>query len=501
MLLFATVLDINEKLTHERFFELIIEWNDKQYYEENRIPDLKWTGEYGVRLGSDKLWLSFEEYESSIAVRFEKRNPDGAVWDTDYVMNFRNMKMAIRLERSYTEEALKVNGQFSAPYFITLLIDKGYLKKDKGLPIQRGATVISENNLSLLADLIAGKTQYKLPVVYVSKTFNNEDPVDVEAMAKKLRGMAHVMVQEDLSLNKQIQMACAGKNEYRGEIGIYLQKSSSGHKKLKYRREVGQDPMLMEKVIGEVLLYGNSQMIDPLFTWQGIRNALLLKSLDSQKEARSRYEQSFMEAQANLTELEKGLDEKSRLLAEEAREKAISEANELLESYDEEERKLNEKIEDLTKANEALMIENSGLRQRLQNANKTPLLTRGEEEDLYAGEVKDLILFALSEALKSFPEGSRRHDAVSDIIEHNDYQHLTEKNAEEIKNLLRSFSGVPAKLKQELERMGFEISGDGKHYKLCFKGDPRYTTTMAKTPSDKRAGMNVYGEINRNLFC
>ena len=46
MLLFSTLLDINEKMSRERFFDLICEWNDTQFYEENKIPDLKWDGKY-----------------------------------------------------------------------------------------------------------------------------------------------------------------------------------------------------------------------------------------------------------------------------------------------------------------------------------------------------------------------------------------------------------------------------------------------------------------------
>ncbi len=503
MLLFSTMMDINEKMTREKFFELIEEWNEGQYYEENRIPGFKWEGQFGEKIGSERLWLSVEEYQSSVAVRFEKRNPDGAVWDTDYVMNFRNMKMAIRLERSYTEDALTVDGQFSAPYFITLLIDKGYLKRDNGLELRRGATRINGENIALLADVVTGKARYRLPVVYVSRTFENEDPVDVDAMAKKLRGMAHVFAQEDLSLNKEIQSACGGKNEYKGSIGIYFPNTGAGgagHKKLKYRRDVGPDPMLMEKVIQSVLLYGNSQMADPLFTWQGVRNALLLVSLEKQREARSLLEKSYSSAEEELRNMREGLDQEERRIAEKARLEARSEANALLEMYDEEERKLRDKIEELTRANESLVSENDGLRQKLQSTDGIPLLTRGEEDDFYAGEVKDLVLLTLSEAVNTIPAGARRRDVVVDIINSNDYRHLTEENAASIKRLLKTYSGMSSKVRQELESRGFVITEDGKHYKVTYNGDPRYTMTMSKTPSDVKTGQNVTGTINRIVY-
>ena len=108
MLLFSTILDISGSMTKDDFIKLVIEWNRKSPYPENVIPGIGWNGERSVRYGNDSLWLGIEEYRSRniIAVRFEKRDERGAVWDTDYVMNFSLRKMAVRLERSYTEDAL-----------------------------------------------------------------------------------------------------------------------------------------------------------------------------------------------------------------------------------------------------------------------------------------------------------------------------------------------------------------------------------------------------------
>lgn len=44
-------------------------------------------------------------------------------------MNFEDRKMSIRLDRSFLEEALTIDPKFSTPHFITLLIERGYVKK------------------------------------------------------------------------------------------------------------------------------------------------------------------------------------------------------------------------------------------------------------------------------------------------------------------------------------------------------------------------------------
>ena len=102
MLLFSTILDIERTLTKDDFIKLVIEWNQGSPHESNIIPGINWNGEHNIKYGNEKLWMDIEEYRNKniIAVRFEKTEEDGAVWDTDYVMNFQEMKMSIRLDRS-----------------------------------------------------------------------------------------------------------------------------------------------------------------------------------------------------------------------------------------------------------------------------------------------------------------------------------------------------------------------------------------------------------------
>ena len=188
MILFSTMLRINDTMTKDDFIKLVIQWNQGMTYTENVIPDLQWTGERAFHCGTDNLWLDAKEYASRniIAVRFEKRDDDGAVWDTDYVMNFNDMTMSIRLERSYEESALGKDLSFSPPYFISLLIDNHYLADDHGLPVLRRPLWIEDDNLRLVADIVNREASYDLPVVYVSQTDLNEDPVNVQELAAKL---------------------------------------------------------------------------------------------------------------------------------------------------------------------------------------------------------------------------------------------------------------------------------------------------------------------------
>jgi hypothetical protein len=55
-------------------------------------------------------------------------------------------------------------------------------------------------------------------------------------------------------------------------------------------------------------------------------------------------------------------------------------------------------------------------------------------------------------------------------------------------------------VRQELYDLGFKITEDGKHYKLTYRGDPRYTVILGKTPSDNRSGSNTAAKINKKVF-
>lgn len=64
----------------------------------------------------------------------------------------------------------------------------------------------------------------------------------------------------------------------------------------------------------------------------------------------------------------------------------------------------------------------------------------------------------------------------------NDYQKMTPKTLEELKNL------------------GFDHSDEGKHHKFVFSNDGRYTATISKTSSDYRAGKNFARDVANQIF-
>ena len=463
-------------MTKDAFIELVIKWNQSSPHQNNVIENIVWNGERNIRYGTELLSLTIEEYRNKniIAVRYEKAEENGAIWYTDYVMNFDEMRMSVQLDRSYTEDASPEDTKFSTPHFITMLIENGYLKDDLGLPVSNKPLLINDENLDLMANIINGKQKFKMPIVYVSKTVYNENPVDVGWLSSKLKGTAHVLLQEQVSTGKALKDLCQGNNEYYGAIGIYYPHMSAGHMRYLYRRDTGYDNFLLEKVVRSVIHYSNVQNISILYTWQGVRTALLNDRLLSQRE--------------------------ERLAAENAQRKAEDEVDNVYAAFDEDIKELQRQVDELSKANEALRCENLGLRNKMESVEAVPILYLGVEDEFYPGEIKDMVLAALDDALRNIKGKSRRADVIRDIFKSNGYRDLSGERQQRVKNLLKGYDGMSKSLRQELIDLGFEITEDGKHYKLTYYGDRRYWTTIAKTPSDHRDGKNAALTISRDML-
>lgn len=491
MLLFSTILEINPKLTKDNFIKLVIEWNQNGH-RESRISNIQWNGERNIRFEDGNKWMEIQEYRNKniIAVRYEKKEADGAVWDTDYIMNFSAMKMSVRLERSYVEDALPVNRKFFTPYFVSLLIDRGYIKKDGNLEVSRRALVINDDNLDLLVNVVKGKGRYKLPVVIITKTFSNEDPVNVKRLSKELKGVAHVFVQETSESNAKIKELCNGQNEHNGAIGIYHPSPSIGHKRYLYRLSDGIDELLYQKVVKTIMQYSNMQRVEPLYTWYGVNNAMLQDRLVCKRKENTEVEAERRKALYELVTLKTDLEQTKESMKKQALEEAKVEVDAILDNVEDDLKKKEREIERLSAELEKKEQELYWLKAKVDSMTEIPIIIAGDEDDFYAGEIKDFVLSAVKKELAATEPKTRRHDVLKDIFYANKYEALNEKKANEAKRLLSNYVGMTPPLRRGLEKIGY-VFDKSDHQKVKYYGDDRYTVIYASTPSDKgRAGQN-----------
>ena len=466
MILFLTTLDIGEFVTQEDFIKLVLEWNAGSRYEENIVKGIEWCGERTVRYGDSKLWLEFVEYAEReiLAVRHEKITADGVVWDSDFVMNFGTHRLTIQLDRTYSEEALVMGAYFSTPHFITLLIEKGFLAKDRDLPVLRTPIAVTDADLEMCKRAFTEDNGYRLPVVFVSRTAEDKFPLSITWLASRLKGAAHVLVEESAESCAEIRKLFKMGNEPFGAVRIYYPLGTVRHKKFRFRSATGNEDVRLEKVIRHVIQYGIAQRVDRFCTWNGVNGAVLNNQLDHQIAVRKNAETEKLRAEA--------------------------EKDEVYETFSEDLQALQERVAELMKANEALQYENQGLRAKYASSDAVPMLYFGDEEEFYEGEIRDMVLGALDEALAATEKATRKGDILEDVLENNVYQHLSDERKQKVKALFKGYKSLTGAMRQELMALGFEITEAGKHYKLTYGGDARYMVTMAKTPSDNRSGIN-----------
>lgn len=505
MLLFSTILPIKDTLTKDNFIQQVIDWNQGSPHQVNVIPNIEWHGERNIKFGDDKLWMRIEEYRNKniIAVRYEKTEDDGVVWDTDYVMNFDEMKMSVRLDRGYLEGAATDDTTFSSPAFIQLLIKTGYIEDDGNLPIDYKPIFVEESNAQLVADIMNGNTKYRLPVMYISKTYAGTDPVDVWNVAKRLKGVAHVLVQKNAWSGSVLRGLTDSKNEYNGAIGIYFPNPVVGHQKFLNHDYPGSDKKMAEMVVQRALQYSTSQRMGMLYTWAGVDNALLWDRYSSKREELAESQNTIRLAQyatkLKIQEAEHEV-EKMRLQAE-ADKNLAQEYEALVESVDEDMENMRQQIDSLTRQNEALSYEVQGLREKMAGMSSKPILYIGAEDEIFTGEIKEFVIMALMDELEHTEANTRKADALGDLIRSNGgLQNLAKKRSETLKNTLRGYKKFSGTQKRELEALGFTITKDGGHYKLRYNDDGRYTAILAATPSDHRAGENIATDIIRSMF-
>ena len=178
--------------------------------------------------------------------------------------------------------------------------------------------------------------------------------------------------------------------------------------------------------------------------------------------------------------------------------RVVKENMEIINTFDYDLKKSDEEMEKIRKRMKELEVENEILKKRIESIDSVPLLYYGEEKELYAGEIKELLIDVLSNV--TLNEGSRRKDIISDLLKANVIKPTIKDRHNKLKAAFNDYRDLNTDLRNELEELGFEISSEGKHHKLTYYGDSRYQTTLAKTSSDYRSGMNAVSVIIKNMM-
>ena len=462
MQIYSTVFPIKGTLSKETFVQLIIDWN--QGSPHTRIGNLHLDGSKNIKTEEGNLSLSIEELEAHniIAARFRQVDQNNIIWTTDFIANFNDKKLAIRLDREATQETKRFTPSFKPPVFVNMILNQGYADTDVDLEITDQPIEINKKNYHIIESIILRRVKYCLPVVYVTKTWAGRFPLHTERLAYRLRGVAHVLKETDADVSFILRDNCFGENVHHGGVGIYYPNTAVASKKINTMRYAQLESDLEDKIVNTICRYMNQQAKDKMYTWEGVKFELL------------RLKNEALLSRSKAAETEK---------------------NDLYDTFNESIREQTKEIESLNNRIIALAQENQGLHAKLDGMSEVPLLFLGEEDELYEGEIREIILDIMNEHLKTVQANSRRYHVLRDILSNNRFNKVSERKRNTIKKMLKGYTKANDSLLQEMKNFGFNVTSEKNHYKLAYYKDHRYVVTMAKTGSDSQHGGNNLAQI------
>lgn len=465
MLLCSSKLPVSEELTADILIDLAIEWitGSRNYNFDN----LCWDGssDYMVEGRNGELFqVGLFDSKQICAIHFRANDNRNLEWTTDFVLDMASHELAFQLYRDAPCGTEYVHPAFDLPYLIKKVIDAGYCRTDNGLQISNRPIVLRDDDENLAADMMLRNQKYSLPVVYMSCVSDGSCVINPYAVADKLRGVAHVFFETTRSLSYKVMAATEGNNPYGGAIEIFYPKGS-------------------RRILPSHLEGSHSQKVR--FVTNAVFNRLAQERIDSRH--------SWSQLQVNrLREL---LNDNAS-----QREEASNDYEMLENMYED---LLAEKDNQLKELREQLSYQeciNGALDAQIAAFDRVPVLVQGEETDLYPGEQRSFLVEMLEREYAAAKEGSRKSHIISALLAANKGENAVEEKRKRLKTCLHGYTRMTPGVRKELESIGFELSDDGKHIKLVFAEDPRYTGTLSKTGSDHRSGDNCAHDFIRDIF-
>lgn len=467
MLSFATEFPVSAKARSADFLAAVSEWllgSPHTVFESADLASFDAQVEWSAKKSNEQIEvLRFESATSSTAaVRYTKID-GGLEWVSTVVFCQASPAGWIGIRTSCESQHPSVRLPAARkPVFVRTFLNRLSGGLDGELTASASARTLANSEVPLAARCLSGQTGCRLPVVYVSARFQGGHTVNVNALADALAGMAHVVVEPNRPFSVRLMQEVKSENVYGGALGIYWP-DGGGRRSFFPGRQFESTAELERAVVDEIRLALVNRRPLARTTWASVQEQISRQKFAELRAAGStavdEYVQNFdKEAKAKQQELEDAEQEISRLQAE-------------IRKY------------------QSQSPMQSGL--SLQTA---------PEQDLFAGEILGIVRDALADSISRVTNDSRRQHVLQSLVSANPPTGEADAMRSRLKSLLRDYRSMDAKVKAGLQDLGFDVEDDGKHIKIVFQGDDRYTFTMPKSGSDVRGGLNLAGDISRLLL-
>ncbi|WP_138494375.1 hypothetical protein [Paenibacillus pinistramenti] len=461
MIGFNTILPLSLNTSETVFLELCRKWQMCSPHSTLKINNAPIEDGLKYQNEDDSESLEFTRVVGSngihCGVRHIKKDEDGE-WRTDVIGYKTNEEFKVAIVTSRASFNVANYWRLpQKPYIVKLLLEETGPMLDGDILIEVKPKEVKAEDVSELASLINGERAFSLPVVYISKHFLGDyHLVDPDRLALKLSGLAHVYFESDTSVSTRLREITEGKNPYNGKIGVFW---PGGDQNYYYRADATEHITNILDFVKKTL---NTRKTVNECRWSFVQN---------------------LKYQSTYERFKKG----------------ESEQQEFIEYASEENQRLKEQIESLEAENRYL----NQLKDILSPSDfntKTPLLFKGNEPEIVQNEHLELIKEIIEDKLKSGSCSVRTQNILKSILESNEISQYKDEFLNKIKSMLSSADGLTRQSRKELIALGFEITEEGKHYKMKIRGDDRYSHSISKTPSDSRSAMNNFSEFKERFF-
>ncbi|ATR83016.1 hypothetical protein CS390_10870 [Pseudomonas sp. HLS-6] len=353
--------------------------------------------------------------------------------------------------------------EIKKPLIIIRLIDRYGGGIDGDLKVNHEHVELKDTliDLQYAADLINGETGNRLPIVLITKYHSGFCAAIPDRLARSLSGLAHVVVEPNRAFSNKLRTYVNSQNVYGGAIGIYW--PSDGGVSI-HRKSSDKSTKAFEVEI---------------FT-----------------ELRSMISQRMPLRECSIEALR---ETKNRKLIQKLKSEESLDVSAYIEAFDAEIKAKEEQIETLKR--EVHRLEGVSKALRSKNPVQGGLqINIGDEEDFFDDEILWIILDALRDQCERVPEDSRRLHILQSIANQPAPKKISTEISHTIRETLRGYREMSSRTRTTLEKLGFEISDEGKHLKLTYQEDSRYTFTLPKSGSDGRGGLNAASDMIKLFF-
>lgn len=467
MLSFATEFPINRRCKSADFIEVVKAWileSPHTRFSHDELSGIPSQGEWSAHKETEHInaLLVSSQNEESVAVQ-RIANERHIEWATTVVFSRQDADswVGVRAARESSRPALTLPPAKKPIIIRTLLDDFGGIS-DGDLQIEKEPHRLGNDDVGLAARLISGRAGCYLPIVYVSCEFVGDYIVDANSLASDLFGMAHVVMEPNRPFSRRLQIDVNSTNVYGGTIGIYWP-DGGGRRSFFIGREFENAFEIKRAIVDEIRSALLNRRPLPRCTWSVVQETLSRQRVSELRSSGSRELERYIElfdseVKAKATQLADAESEIARLQTEIRRHESRV------------------------------------------GVGAEVILRTGSEQDLYAGELSEIVRDAIEDAADRVQSDSRREHVFRAILNANESDEIAREKREELKSLLRSYTHMDKGTRKGLENIGFSITEDGKHYKIVFRDDDRYTFALPKSGSDRRGGLNAASDISKRLF-